>query len=379
MQPRPLAPTRKELALIGGSAFLLRLATFLALTAGMGFSLKQYAAAGDGTSYQHYAQAILGNRSQWTPYDQRVFPGYPLLIAAWRLATRMSVTASALAVVWISAALAAVGSAVLFQDRRIGWAMVMLIPHWPINSSLIMSEAAMLALTTAGLIAGLADMAIPAGLILGMAMLVRPVAVFALAGLLFARWRSGGQRLRALLTAAAALLVVAAGMGLVQHLTGSPWRGIRVYADSPSAYGGHIFAWPFQTLMQTSWCAHPPPARLIYVWAHVLAVLGGCALLVLAVRRRKNVLDGIALCWLGGNTLFTLCIGSGRFGWGFYHFPRFTIPAMPALFWALSPVLPSRRWIWICLAIILYATTVAGVHQALTAGPMPRLFTAAGR
>ncbi len=53
-------------------------------------------------------------------------------------------------------------------------------------------------------------------------------------------------------------------------------------------------------------------------------------------------LTPIAWPWLLGNTLFVLCIGSG---WGFNHFPRFNIPAQPALFYALSPLLP-RHWIW---------------------------------
>jgi hypothetical protein len=72
--------------------------------------------------------------------------------------------------------------------------------------------------------------------------------------------------------------------------------------------------------------------------------------------------------------LFALCIGSGPYGWGFYHFPRFTIPATPALFWAVNRALPASTAVWAGVTVLMLAVAVIGVHQALTAGAMPMLY-----
>jgi hypothetical protein len=396
---------------IGSSALLLRLVVFLTVTLILGQGFQSYIDAGDGISYQAYARHILGEPTPFTDYDARLFPGYPILIAATHLITRLPVPAAALAVTWISAALAAVFSALLFHDHRVGWAMVMFIPHWPINSSLIMGEAPLLALATAGLLRGLASRPISAGLLLGAAALVRPVAVFPLAGLLVSRLLSGHRR-DALGATLAAGVVAALGLAIVHHLTGDALHSIRAYSSLPSAYGGHLFAWPFQALIETPIQAHASIARITYIYAHVLLAIGACVILITkrmnpgapGQRRREDVkeknsskspphfpplrlrvsafislppfdpVETLALIWLFSNTLFTICIGSGPFGWGFYHFPRFTIPATPAIFYAFRRALPSAQWMWLIMTMGMLAATVLGVHNALITPPPPRIF-----
>jgi hypothetical protein len=364
--------TRSQAAAIGVAALVLRAAVF-AVTIGSGkISVGDYAGAADGKSYQAYAAAIRGDRTQWTEYDKRVFPGYPALIAAAHTVTQLGFGISALLVTWFAAAVAAAGSAVLFRDTRIGWAMVALIPHWPINSSLAMSEAPMLAMTVCGLIAGMAGSAAAAGALLGMALTIRPVACFPLAGLLLVHLSTRRQK-EAIVTAVAAGIILFGALQWVWWLTGDPFYGVRVYSHSSAAYGGHLLAWPFQALIQTPLRAHTPILRMLYIWAHVPLVLGGCVVLARRARQADD-LARIALVWLAGNTLFTLCIASGPYGWGFFHFPRFTIPATPALFWAVRGALPASTAVWVCVTILMGAIAVMGVHQAITAGPMPALF-----
>jgi hypothetical protein len=380
---RGRSPSVFDLLVIGVCAFVLRVTVFLVITRGLGFSFQAYTEAADGRSYQNYARAILGDRADLTEYDARVFPGYPALIAGTSLVTRLPVAVSGLLVTWIAASLAAMFSAMLFRDRRIGWAMVMFIPHWPINSSLVMAEAPMLALATGGLIVGLnekatAARALLAGTLLGAAALVKPAACFALAGLVVACWM-GRRRALAGFIAVAAAIVVLAGSAGVRHITGSALFGAAVYSQNPSAYGGRIFGWPFEALIETVVRAHPPVGRVGYVWAHVLLVLVACGILAGRLLRGKpaageRLLNVSAFCWIVGNSLFTLCIGSGPFGWGFYHFPRFTIPAMPAAFWAIRRVWPSKTWIWVCIAVVMTSVAVAGVRDALTTQPLPRIF-----
>jgi hypothetical protein len=364
-------PSARELLVIGISAFLLRVVVFASITLGFHVPFQTYVNAADGLSYQHYAQTILGDRSQLTAYDTRVFPGYPLLIAVCHEMTRLAIAQAALAITWTCAALAAVLSAILFQDRRVGWAMVMLIPHWPINSSLAMSEAGMLAFALAGLVFGFREYAAAAGGALGFAVLLRPAAAFPLAAFLIVRWLTD-QRRQAIVTALVSAIVVGAGLLFVKSLTGDALHSVKVYSDSPSAYAGPIFTWPFEALIETPIRAHASLPRVVYIWAHVILVLTACAML--AAKWKSSGLDRLAFMWLTTNALFTLCIASGPFGWGFYHFPRFTIPATPALFWAIRRVLPSAAWVWIILLIVGCAITISGVHEGVLAPPSPRLF-----
>jgi hypothetical protein len=92
--------------------------------------------------------------------------------------------------------------------------------------------------------------------------------------------------------------------------------------------------------------------------AHVLACIGGCVML----SRKNSPTDLLAFIWLSLNTLFVLCVGLGLGGWGFYHFPRFTIPALPALAWSWRRFLPASAWLYIPFGIILFAIAVVGVH-----------------
>jgi hypothetical protein len=372
---RRLLPNAGDVAAIGAAALLLRVAVFVTMTVAGGRGVRSYAEAGDGLSYERYAAAMVGDRSQWTDYDKRVFPGYPAMIAAAHLVTRLDFGLCALLVTWISAAVAAAMSAVLFQDRRVGWAMVMLLPHWPINSSLAMSEAPMLALTVCGLTCGVSGMAAPAGVALGMAMAIRPVAVFPLAGLLAAQWLSS-QRREAAVTAILGGLVVFGGLQWVQWLTGDALHSFKTYASLPGAYSGPIFTFPFGSLLQTTFFGHASLARIAYVWTHVLLALAACLLLWRQARRQQRAdrLEIVALLWLTGNTLFTLCIASGPFGWGFYHFPRFMIPATPAILWAMRRGFPAAAWFWMLLAAAMFLPTAAGVREALLNAPLSPVF-----
>jgi hypothetical protein len=362
----PLAPSRRELALMAMAALLLRLAVFATAIAAFKIPYQAYVNKGDGQSYIACARAILGDRSGMTEYDWRVFPGYPAIIATAHLISRLPIPAAALAVTWVSAALAASGSAALFADRRVGWAMVMLIPHWPINSSLVMSEAPMLALMVVGLILIRKDWPICGGILLGAAGLVRPVACFAVAGILLAEFLAG-RKGRAAKLAAAAAIVVIAGIAKYAAFSGDALRGARIYANSPSAYGGRIFAWPGQTLLLTPLQRPESPARILYIYLHVILVLAACAILAVSVLRRRKKspqLDALALPWLAGNTLFALCVGGGVGAWGFEHFPRFMIPALPPFFWAGRKFLPQSRWIWLALLAAIFIATVMGVRSS---------------
>ncbi len=334
-------PDRRDLLWIAAAAFSLRVAVVVCVMAHYHVSLADYSRRGDGESYIRYAKAMLGDASEMTEYDQRVFPGYPAMIAGLHL-IGMPYPVAALGIDWVAAAVAAALAAAVFRDRRVGWAMVMLVPHYLINSTMAMTEAPVLALILGGLLFVQSQRFVLAGIVFGFAGLVRPMACFAVLGAMLYCVVSG-WRWRGILSGVVAAVVVAIGVGLLHRWTGDGLRGVRIYHDSPGAYGGRMIVWPFESLVMTPIREQVAVWKIAYIWIHVVIVLGACVALGRAmVRKRSGAVVSMAGAWLIGNTIFVLCIGSG---WGFNHFPRFCIPAQPALFYALRPVLP-RGWVW---------------------------------
>jgi hypothetical protein len=386
------APRRGELLTIAIFAFALRATvTILALRLGH-LSLAQYTSKADTTSYIANAAVMCGERSfaSLADYDLRVFPGYPALIAGVHL-TGISLPLAALLVTWTSASLAAAWAAKAFEDIRIGWAMTCLIPHYLINSSLGMSEAPLLMATCAAVLAWRRNRLVLAGLIFAFAAMIRPMACFSFAGVALALVADRKCRgVICLLIATTIALIVE--IAIYQWWTGDALRGMHVYANHPGAYNGHLLGWPFQSLLTTPAIDHAGIGRIAYIWIHVLIALGICGMCIARVllfdsRGRKPrssahasqkpglplpamkerseatesshsaLLNCAALPWVVGNTIFILCIGSV---WGFRHFPRFTIPAAPAMFWTVRRVLPTGRGWWMAIAAACAVMAVEG-------------------
>jgi hypothetical protein len=342
---------------IGAVASLIHLAIFLTVISLYHTSLETYSNKGDGASYKHMAAALLGEPAAMDQYDTRVFPGYPMLIAVTHLITRLSISASALAVTFISAGAAAALSAIVFEDRRIGWAVGLALPHAWINMSLAMSEAPVLALIMLGLLLARRKQTAAGGIIFGLSILTRPVAAFALIGLFVDQFACGRLH-RGLLTSICASLVFFIGMFVVRPITGGFFHGVSVYANSPRAYAGQIFTWPMHSIWWMTLYGRPGWWRWIYIIAHLTACIGGCIIL----SRKTSPTDLLAFTWLALNTLFILCIGLGPGAWGFNHFPRFMIPALPALAYAWRRFLPATPWLYIPLIAVLFFIGVVGVR-----------------
>lgn len=328
----------------------------------------QYARLYDGNSYLITASAMAGDRSGFNDFHGRVFPGFPAMIALAH-AAHLPMPAAAVGIDWICAAATAVLAARLFNDRRVGWAMVMLIPHYLMNSAMALSEAPLLAFSLAGLLLIRRNRMTGGGALLGIAGLVRPMACFALLGAVVAESIGRSSWLRRLfnisILTGAAGAVVFAGLILVHHWRGDALAGARYYVNSPNTYDGQLLTWPFHALLMVPGQRHVPASRVAYLWAHAILSLMACGVMARVLIRPKPVpepidwRDALAAPWLWGNTLFALCIGSV---WGFECFHRFTIPAMPAMFWALRAILPMRAYAWM---IIAFASTLMAVLTVL--------------
>jgi hypothetical protein len=202
--------------------------------------------------------------------------------------------------------------------------------------------------------------------LLGFAVLIRPMACFAIAGVMLMEMGS------AIWIALFATTTFALGVIALQLWTGDALQGVHIYANHPGAYGGHMILWPFESLIVTPFREPTSAGRIVYTWIHVVITLAACWLATQRTaktqrredRREEDIetanrrRDLLSFPWLLGNTLFVLCIGSA---WGFRHFPRFTIPAQPAMFWTFRRWLPSRRFWWILIVSGCFVSAVIGV------------------
>lgn len=359
----------RDAAVIALAATLVRICIALLSSARAHQPVWLYAYWGDGPSYVAQARAMCGDASTLTDFDRRVFPGFAALIAIVHTLTHATFEYAALIIPWICSGIAAGAGTLLFRDRRIGWAMAFLIPHYLTYSSMPMSEAPLLAFMMCGMLIaqrGCVPSSILGGVLLGCAGMIRPVAAFAVIG--FFAYDVYRRRVAVgFVFGIAAAVTLGFLVALHQHWSGDALHGVHVYATNKAAYGDDkMFTWPFHSLLATPHRPDLPDlkkGKIAYIWIHVVLVLIGCGLIVRQAivstksRGGEASLDLLCVPWLLLNTLFVLCVGSK---WGFFAFPRFTIPAMPAAFWAYRRILPKRWWVW---GLILAASLVIAIDS----------------
>ena len=352
----------RELVLMAMSAVLLRAALFLLGSRIHGWSLEGFVNLRDGSSYIHFAQALRGDPGAMTLFDRRVFVGFPALIAMVST-LGISIPVAALGLTWIGTAVTAVLTAVLYDDRRIGWAMVMLTPSYLMYSTTVMSEGVLLPLMVAGLVLAYRSRATRGGLLLGFAGLVRPMACFAVIGAAMERLR--GHRRTAVIVCATSAAVVGVGLFLLQIWSGDAVQNVRIYASDEKAYAGHLFGLPFESLIMTPIKWHVPFWKVAYIWSYVVLVLVGCVLAVrMALARTdsdQRIFARLNAPWLVGNTIFVLCIG---YIWGFHEFHRFIVPAMPPLLWVFREYYPRRLGVWTAIGGLSFALALFGLLRS---------------
>jgi len=257
-------------------------------------------------------------------------------------------------------------TAILCQELRVGWMLAVFPPIFLVCSVGPTTEPLLLALCLfaflVGRNAGLVCL-VMAGLAFGCAGTVRPVACFAVLG--FICHELMHRRVwQPIVIGTIAACVVALAMLIVHRLTGDALYGIRYYAESDASYRGDLITWPFKSLIFTPYYEPVSRFKLVYVWIHVVAVFSAVGVLIQHLRSKaadhdEYVMDTSMLVWLVGNTLFVLCVGNK---WGLQAFPRFALPALPPMCWAIRRTIP-KSIVWAVIpAVASFALGLRHIH-----------------
>jgi hypothetical protein len=323
---------------------------------------------GDNEAYINVANAILHWNFHSVPIQQ--FMGYSYFIAAVSLllhvpaafALWLVAIVSALVSTWLAAQLFGSVVATYFAVANFAWLQAAFGGG---------SEPLAVALGLGALLAFRRKRIFAASLLGSLSVTVRPLMVFVLLGIglvLLYRKQIVGFLIAFGTSLAIGLLYT---LPLAKYF-GDPFLTIHTYSERD--YGaakvvgphGHLFGFPFHGIIAGTLAYHAPWTNLLLSFFWIALVLTGICLMFSARFRtyaREHPNEAI-FCGL-----YLLAVFSYDYLlWARSHFMRFSIPALPFVFYALLPYLPKdRRLLWGIAAIsaVLAALSVVGIQNVI--------------
>ena len=314
----------------------------------------------DAPSYLALARMILtGERSPFE-WDERVFLGWPTLIAA--AGGVFSLQATCLVVGALLASIVPPLYHQLTGRFRESLLLTCFTPTWLLHSSFGMSESAYLFFLSASLLAFCRGRFVGSGLLIAAASLVRPTAVCLCVGMAFVLLRR-----RAWLQLAGWSALCLTGplvqISLNQYFYGDWNRQSDLHAAPQNLPAGLSadqsrtqFSVPFKSLLLTPRRFPTPLWKIVFIYTHLACVLS--ASLVALSRWRADDLSTVMAGWIWTNTMFICSTGPY---WGFHSFDRYCVWALPGYLYFLGPLLSRSRVLSIG---VMFASICAAVWAA---------------
>ena len=367
-ESEPIGPTgvpnERELLLLVGLSLVVTWATLFFLHQSPAVALSY----GDNGAYLDVARAIL----HWDFHNVQLqhFMGYPYFIAAtslvfrvppglalWLIAAGCSVLSA-----WLTARLFGTTVAQYFALTNFSWLQL---------SWLGGSEPLAMALALGSWLAFRRNRPVIAVLLGSLAVTVRPLMFFLLVGVglvLLYRRR---------FAAFASALGIGLGIGALYtwplaHYFGDPLFTVHSYTTRD--YGGagvagphgRLFGWPFHAIVAETMAYPAPWTNLLLSFFWIALVLLGIGMMFRDRFRRfaRTYPNEVIFCGL-----YLLAVFSYDYLiWARSNFIRFSIPALPFVFFALLPFLPrDRRVIWglTVVSAILAAISAIGLSNVM--------------
>ncbi|MGH9440714.1 MAG: hypothetical protein ACRD16_00405 [Thermoanaerobaculia bacterium] len=311
----------------------------------------------DEPSYAALAHMIGTGERPANRWMERMFPGWPLLLAIpcrflpidWTILLMGALLAAAVPVLFF----------LLTRDFGMSVAVALVPPTWLKHSCIGMSEPAMLVLVLLSLVLYVRGKKVASAIPMAASTLIRPVAGFAAIGVLWLVFRRSGWR-RAMVWAAIFSSAILFQVAFNLHYYGVWNRQARLYANDPTLSPEILRAFPagmtrraylnvpFASLILTPLRLSTPPWKVAFIAANVVAVVVSCVFLLR--RLRDSDLSFVFAVWGILNAGFIFCLGPY---WGFHSFDRYAIAALPAYAFAFMPRRNARPPKWRGAALVV--------------------------
>lgn len=334
---------------------------------------------GDNNAYIAVADAIL--RWDFHHIDIQHFMGYPYSIALVSLlfhlpapfALWLIAVSSSLISVWFVARLFGTMTAAYFALTNFAWLQVSFVGG---------AEPLALALGLGALLAFRRNRVFLAALSGSLSVTVRPLMIFVLVGIglvLLYRKKFGSFSL-----ALGTGLIIGALYSLpLAHYFGDPLLSVHSYTTRDYGGGGivgphgRLFGWPFHGILAGTLAYPAPWSNLLLSFFWIGLVLIGVGMMFSSSFREyaKTYPSEVMFCGL-----YLLAVFSYDYLiWARSAFIRFSIPALPFVFFALLRFLPKNRKLLWCLAVasaVLAMLSAVGVRNVIGHTPKRRAIIA---
>ncbi len=323
---------------------------------------------GDNDAYLEVANAILHWNFQHVGIQH--FMGYPYFIAAvsllfhvptlfalWLIAASSSVMS-----VWLAGQLFGTVVAAYFALSNFAWLQL---------SFLGGSEPLAVALGLGALLAFRRNRVFLAALLASFSVTVRPLMVFVLVGIglvLLYRKQFGAFFIALATGLAIGTLYV---LPLARYF-GDPLLTVHSYTTRDYGGGGmagphgHLFGWPFHGIVAGTLAYPAPWSNLLLSFFWIGLVLAGVVMMFSRRFREYAKTYPSEAIFCGLYLLAVFCYD--YLIWARGNFIRFSIPALPFVFFALLRILPKDRRIFWCLSIVsavLATVSAVGVRNVI--------------
>lgn len=312
--------------------------------------------SGDCSAYMAIASAI----RHWNFHGVTVkqFWGLPYAMAALSLSIGVS-ERTALLLICFGSSLASVLIAFRLWGGWVAGFFAILNFDWMQRSYLGGSEPLFVALLFASFLAIRKERWWLASLLASLAIVVRPLGIFALAGIgLVLLWKRDYRRLAPAVAIGMAIGILYA-LPLAKQFN-DPLATVHSYVN-PEWQGGWLFGFPFYAIMKGTLTEPAPWSNLILSFGWILLVLIAVAVMIWSSKFRKyarehpvEILFLIPYIW---------CLYTYNYPhWARGSFQRFSIPILPFVLIALSRWIPKdRRVLWAAGTVMTVLAAASGV------------------
>lgn len=323
---------------------------------------------GDNNAYLAVANAV--RRWDFHQVDIQHFMGYPYFIALVSLLFRVPT----LFALWLIAAGSALLSVVLAARLLGPWAagyFALTNFAWLQLSFLGGAEPLALALGLGALLAFRRNHVFLAAALGSVSVTVRPLMVFVLVGIgLVLLWR---KQFRSFFIALGTGLAIGVAYVLpLAHYFGDPLLTVHSYTTRDYGGGGvtgphgHLFGWPFHGIVAGTLAYPAPWSNLVLSFFWIGLVLAAVGMMFSSSFRVYAKAHPNEVIFVG---LYLLAVFSYDYLiWARTTFIRFSIPALPFVFYALLRFMPKDRRILWCLSVgsaVLATLSAVGVRNVI--------------